>query len=284
MKKKLPTLQEMRDAHAWKREYERYLPASRFLFRPAGFWITWFAIRIGLTSEQVSWFSGFIGLSGCVCLASGQADLLPWGIALLLFFNLLDCVDGSIARSMKTGNPYGIFLDSICGNIVDMIFWGVVGLMAFQHPDLLLWPGVPSHGPLFWLLLGVAASYLGIYLNYIEKTFDDLLRTDFEHIQSPGNNVLRTPAPEKKERSFWTPMDLRTMMRIVMTNLRVRETFYLFLVLAYVSKTIDLLIGVYFLFYLLDVFILIIIYSRRGASLKNNFYQSPGSIPSKEQK
>ena len=102
-----PTLQEIRFTHAWKREYERYLPLSRYVFRPLGFLLTWLAIRIGLTSEAVSWLSGFVGLIAYLCLMSSQQQSLPIGISLLLFFNLLDCVDGSIARTMKTENPYG---------------------------------------------------------------------------------------------------------------------------------------------------------------------------------
>ncbi len=102
-----PTLQEIRETHAWKREYERYLRLSRFVFRPVGFLLTWLAVRIGLTSEAVSWLSGFVGLIAYLCLISNQEHLLLVGIGLLCFFNLLDCVDGSIARTMKTENSYG---------------------------------------------------------------------------------------------------------------------------------------------------------------------------------
>ena len=134
----LPTLQEIREAHSWKRSYERFLPVSRFIFRPVSFPVTWLAIRIGLTSEAVSWLSGVVGLAGCIFLMSRNETLLAAGIGLLLLFNLLDCVDGGIARTMKTENPYGRFLDSICGGIVDLIFWAVVGVMAFRNPEYLL--------------------------------------------------------------------------------------------------------------------------------------------------
>ena len=102
-----PTLKEIRNAHSWKCEYEKYLPLSRFVFRPIGFLFAWLAIRTGLTSETVSWLSGLAGLIAYICLMSGQEGLLLTGIGFLYFFNLLDCVDGSIARTMKTENPYG---------------------------------------------------------------------------------------------------------------------------------------------------------------------------------
>ncbi len=117
-----PTLQEIRKAHSWKREYERYLPLSRYIFRPMGFLLTWLAIRVEMTTEAVSWLSLMVGLTGCLFLMSGWEQAIPVGLGLLLFFNLLDCVDGSIARATKSENPYGKFLDSICGGIVDLAF------------------------------------------------------------------------------------------------------------------------------------------------------------------
>jgi len=273
MKNKYPSIREIRDAHAWKRDYEKYLPVSRFLFRPVGFWGTWVAVRIGLTTEAVSWLSGFVGLSGCLFLAIGGANQLPFGIALLLIFNLLDCVDGSIARTMQSGNPYGIFLDSICGSIVDLIFWGIIGVMAFRHPDLLLFSDIFGYGPIFWLILGVSASYLCTYLNFVEKVFDDVLRKDFNRVQSYGSeSPTLTQINKKRVFPSSSPLNKRTILVIIATNFRARETFYLFLVVAYISKTVDLLLGFYFLFYLLHILLLIITYAKRGISIKKILY------------
>jgi hypothetical protein len=86
-KSNFPTLEDIRGAHSWKRDYERYLPLSRYFFRPIGFVLTWAAIRIKLTSETVSWLSGLLGLLAYLCLIGSQRELLPLGIAMLLTFN-----------------------------------------------------------------------------------------------------------------------------------------------------------------------------------------------------
>lgn len=57
-----PTLRDIHSTHAWKREYERYLPLSRYVFRPLLFLSPWLAIRLGLTSETVSWPCCFDGV------------------------------------------------------------------------------------------------------------------------------------------------------------------------------------------------------------------------------
>lgn len=271
----LPTLNDIRMAHGWKRDYERYLPLSRFVFRPVGFLLTWVAIRIGLTTEAVAWLSGAVGIAGCVCLVTGHESLLPVGISLLLFFNLLDCVDGSIARTMKTENPYGRFLDSMCGGIIDLAFWGIMGIMAFRHPQYLCWPNPFGLGPIFWLTAGLLTCFLFIWLGYIERIFDQSLRPFWDKLQKvKAGEQIATPDLVNVNciANCSQTVDWRMIIRIINTNLRVRETHYLLLVLVFYSRTLDLLLAFFFTYYFLQNIVLIIIYSRRGKMIKRTLY------------
>ena len=251
---KSSTLQEIRQAHSWKRDYERYLPLSRYIFRPMGFLLTWLAIRVGMTTEAVSSLSGIVGITGCLFLMSGWEHALPVGLGFLLFFNLLDCVDGSIARSTKSENPYGKFLDSICGGIVDLTFWAVVGVTAFRHPQLLYWPSPFSYGPSFWLVVGTLTCFLFIVVGFLERTFDGLLRRDWDRSQGVQDQQ---------------PKSWGNLLRTINTNLRVRESHYFFLLFAYWTKTIDVLLIMYLLYYLSFNSILLVVYSRRGKQIRS---------------
>jgi len=273
--KNYPTLHKIIDAHGWKRDYEKYLPLSRFVFRPVGFLFTWVAIRIGLTTEAVAWLSGVIGIAACVCLASGHESLLPVGISLLLFFNLLDCVDGSIARSMKTENPYGRFLDAICGGVVYQAFWGIIGIMAFRHPQHLLFPNPFGLSSLFWLMIGGLTCFFCIWVGYTERTFDELLRPHWDKLQVANRDGEVTAPDPVKVQSVANPSQTlvwRTITRTINTNLRVQETHYLLLVLAFYTRTIDLFLASFLSYYFLQEIVLIIIYSRRGKLIKRSFY------------
>jgi len=250
----LPTLQEIRKSHSWKRNYERYLPLSRYIFRPIGFLVTRGAIRAGLSTEGVSWLSGIVGIAGCLFLVSGWEQALPVGLGLLLLFNLLDCVDGTIARTTKTENPYGRFLDAVCGTVVDLAFWAVVGVMAFRHPQLLRFPNPFSYGPIFWLAVGGMACFSLIIVGFLERTFDELLRRDWERSQE-----VQDQQPKSGGR----------LLRTINTNLRVRESHYFFLLFAYWTKTIDLLLIIYLIYYLSFNIILLLVYSRRGKQIRN---------------
>ncbi|MEK6715534.1 MAG: CDP-alcohol phosphatidyltransferase family protein [Candidatus Omnitrophota bacterium] len=266
-KSMFPTLQEIRDAHFCRREYERYLPLSRYLFRPVGFLLTWIGIRIGLTSEAVSWLSGLVGLIGLLCLLSAQTQLLPIGIGLLLLFNLLDCIDGSIARTMKTQNQYGKFLDSLMG-WVDMGFWAVIGVMAYHNPQLLHWPNPLDKGVIVWLAAGGLTCFFFILVRYIEQIFDELLRDDWDKLlDKPESDISKNKTTGSRNNPTSVIMNI---IRRINHNMRVRETQYLLLILAYWGKVIDLLLIVFLFYYTLHTMLLIIIYTARGKQIRNS--------------
>ena len=274
-----PTHREIWAAHGWKRDYEKYLPISRFIFRPIAFLLTWVAIRAGLTTEAVSWFSGFVGIAACICLVSGNADLLPFGLALLIFFNLLDCVDGSIARTMKTENPYGRFLDSICGGIVDLAFWAIIGIMVYRHPSYVYWSDPFGAGNLFWLAVGTSTCFLFILLGYLEQTFDRLIRPDWENIQTHNINSdqqAMNKISHPQELNAQQMYDKAVIFRKINNNFRVRETNYFFLLLAFYFKIIDLFLAVYFFYYLFQAATLMKIYCVRGARVRDILRKTPG--------
>jgi hypothetical protein len=275
----MPTLREIREAHGWKKEYERYLPLSRYVFRPAGFGLTWVAVRTGWTSEGVSWLSGLVGLAGCALLVSGSQQLVLAGIGLLFLFNLLDCVDGSLARTLKTQNPYGRFLDSVCGGVIDLAFWGIVGIMAFQHPQLLCWPQPFGYGPVFWLAVGGLTCFLSIWMGYLEMCFDELLRPAWDRIRET-ETATSTSESAVDSRSSVEPLNGRpasVWARAILTNLRVRETHYALLLAAYMTATVDFLLTAYVICYATYNLSLLAVYAKRGREVKALHPTGPSS-------
>ena len=265
-KNTLPTLREICDSHTWKRDYEKYLPLSRYVFRPLGFLLAWLTIRIGLTSETVSWLSGFVGLIGCLCLMGSQKLMLPIGITFLLFFNLLDCVDGSTARVMKTENPYGRFLDSLMAWI-DMGFWAIIGVMAYRHSELLCWPDPLGKGVIVWLAIGGLACYFSNLIGYVEFIFDELMREKWNKIsETPRSDFSENSVTENRNTSL--PF-IRNIIRRINHNLRVRETHYFFLIFAFLGNAIDILLGFFMFYYALHTLFLIIVYCSRGKQVRS---------------
>ena len=254
-----PTLSDIRHAHRERHGYERYLVVNRFLFRPVGFVLTWVAVHVGLTSEAVSWLSGMVGLIGCAALVSGVKALQPAGLTVLFLFNLLDCVDGDLARTLKTRNPYGAFLDSVCGGIIDLGFWAVVAILGFRHPELFRYPDGFGQGALFWLGVGGGTCFLAVTLGYLERTYVELLVEAWERLH-PGRPGAGASGGEEAGPIL--------VARHLLRNLRVRETHYVLLLIAWWIHAIDVLLAAYLVFYALHAFLVLVLYARRGRAIK----------------
>jgi hypothetical protein len=243
--------------------YERLLVVNRYVFRPVAFLLTWAAIRIGLTSEAISWLSGVVGLLGCLFLMSASKTALSIGLGTLFLFNLLDCVDGDIARTMHTRNPYGRFLDSVCGGVIDLGFWAVVGIMAFRHVALLRYPDGFGYGPLLWLGVGGTTCFLAITLGYVEQGYDELLHPAWRQLNQPVSpSVTGSIPPENGE------PPARGVLRVIARNLRVRETHYVLLLITCWIRAVDLLLILYLAYYAVHVVLALLLYTHRGRAVR----------------
>lgn len=256
---KLPTLAEIKASHAPKREYERYLLASRFIFRPLSFPAIWLLVRLGVSGEGASWLSGLAALAGFVCLLMPGAPLLWPGIFFLMLFNFFDCLDGGIARIMGARNPYGRFLDSIMW-WADMLFWTVIGVTVWRVPGLSLTGNNLGVNPSVWLAAGTLSAFLAAYAAYLENTFDQVLREHWETLlRREGVTQASTPIAGKSGPEVFA--------RVLVHNLRVRETHYVLLAVSFALGCADLLLAFFLAVNAALVPSLLFTYCRRGRKI-----------------
>lgn len=257
-----PTLAEIKASHAPKREYERYLFVSRFIFRPPSFPAIWLLVRLGVSSEAASWLSGLSAFAGFVCLLWPGAPLLWPGAFFLILFNLFDCLDGGIARIMCTRNPYGHFLDSIMW-WADMLFWTVIGFTVWRLPQLRLIGDSLGINPGIWLAAGVFSAFLADYAAYLDSVFDLVLREHWETLsRSAGVTPAATPIAGKS--------GLEVFARVLGHNLRVRESYYILLAVSFALGCADLLLAFSLVVNAVLVAALLFIYCRRGRKIRES--------------
>lgn len=255
---KYPSLSEIRASHAPKIGYERYLFASRFVFRPPSFPAIWALVRLGVSGEAASWLSGFSALCGFVCLFWPGAPLLWAGIGFFMLFNFFDCLDGGIARVMNARNSYGRFLDSIMW-WADMVFWLALGVTVWRVPALRAAGDALGLAPGAWLAAGAACALLADYAAYLDSAFDQALRAPWEKLVT-GAAPAATPLEGKAGPEFFA--------RVLVHNLRVRETHYLLLAAAAAFGAVDLLLAGMTAFYGALVLLLLAVYCGRGRRVR----------------
>lgn len=96
-----------------------------YFMRPLSFYFTPFFIRLGITANQATYIGTLAGILGGVCLFIGKWAFVPAGV-LIAICEVMDHVDGNLARYYKHSRYYGKFLDSIGGSMAH-ISW-ILGL------------------------------------------------------------------------------------------------------------------------------------------------------------
>ncbi len=139
------------------------LPA-RYLYRPLSFWITPFFLALGWSANAVTLLS-----LGLALLLPGLALLGGWRgagavVAACFVFQVLDCVDGNVARTTGRHTRVGGMLDGLS----TMLFWAAyfiaVGVLAQGEPQGLF----ARHGR----ELGLGLALLLLVQRELEDTFD----------------------------------------------------------------------------------------------------------------
>ena len=113
-----------------KREIDKASPLTYYFYRPVSFPITKFALEKGISANSVTWFSLFILALAVPFLLGGNIALKVTGVLFLVFWAILDTVDGNIARYNNAFTDYGHFIDTLVGYAAYVVIFFVPGLLV----------------------------------------------------------------------------------------------------------------------------------------------------------
>lgn len=99
---------------------------SVFFLRKFSTILTWLAVRVGATPNQVTLISFAIGLYSAYCFAQGTFWEIVLGAILLQVSIIVDCVDGELARYTRKFSELGAWLDAVTDRVKEyMVFLGL---------------------------------------------------------------------------------------------------------------------------------------------------------------
>ncbi|MFM8843885.1 MAG: CDP-alcohol phosphatidyltransferase family protein [Actinomycetota bacterium] len=99
---------------------------SVFFLRKFSKILTWVAVKIGATPNQVTLISFAIGLYSAFCFAQGTFWQIFLGAVLLQLSIIVDCVDGELARYTRKFSQFGAWLDAVTDRVKEyMVFLGL---------------------------------------------------------------------------------------------------------------------------------------------------------------
>jgi hypothetical protein len=112
---------------------------SVFVLRRFSKLLTWMAVKIGATPNQVTLASFAIGLYAAFLFARGDTWSLIWGAVLLQVSIIVDCVDGEIARYSRKFSELGAWLDAITDRVKEYAVFLGLAYGAFAQNGQNLW-------------------------------------------------------------------------------------------------------------------------------------------------
>lgn len=90
---------------------------DRVFYRPIGFQIARLLRDTGITPNMITIFSIFVGVAVGFLFYPDNLLINCCGILLLIFANILDCVDGQLARLTGIKSAIGRILDGVAGDL-----------------------------------------------------------------------------------------------------------------------------------------------------------------------
>ncbi len=153
---------------------------AKFVSRPLSFPITYILINIGVSANSVSIASMLIALLSCV-LITFNGTIAYIGVGLFVFWHILDCVDGNIARTKNESSYGGAFLDAVSGYIAPAFVYLAVGTHAYLTSNIF-------HQYSYWLIIMGGISSAADILSRI--IYQKYLVTEYRlDIMSQCNNI-----------------------------------------------------------------------------------------------
>jgi phosphatidylglycerophosphate synthase len=96
---------------------------SVFVLRKFSKLLTWVAVRIGATPNQVTTLSFLIGLYSAYLFSRGEFLPILLGALLLQVSIIVDCVDGELARYTRKFSKLGAWLDAVTDRVKEYLVY-----------------------------------------------------------------------------------------------------------------------------------------------------------------
>ena len=131
-------------------------------FRPVGYFIVKIIYRIPVSPNQISLLSMVCGVASAGFFSLGESDYYRIGAAVFLAANILDCMDGQLARLQGSGTFFGRVVDGVADYVTGFAVFAGLGI------------GMQNTVNNVWFLVfaaGISAILHGMTFDYYQGEF-----------------------------------------------------------------------------------------------------------------
>ncbi|TFH37499.1 MAG: CDP-alcohol phosphatidyltransferase family protein [Bacteroidia bacterium] len=168
-----------------------------FFYRPLAFLIVKSVYNTKITPDNLTFAAIIMGLTGAALYTPGMPHTTRLGALFIVFFVILDCSDGQLARLKKNGTPAGRLLDGIADYIVTTaLFIGIA--IGYSRAD-----GAPSNMVILLALSGASIIIQDAFVDYYRMRFLDIVQQRQDTFQGGINEYRDEYERLKKQGGNW---------------------------------------------------------------------------------
>ena len=221
---------------------------ARLVSRPLSFVFTFIFINLGFSANIVSIISIIDAIVACILIMCGGIPMYI-GVGLFVFWHVLDCVDGNIARVKKQSSYGGAFLDAVSGYIAPAFVFLAVGTAAYLTTNM-----IPSSFSYFLIVLGGFSSVTDILTRIIYQKY---LVTEYRL------GLVGKEGDIDKERAS----GIKHIADLIMKNMGYSSLFMPLLIIASIFGYLDILTILYALYYVFVLISTVILFVLKASKL-----------------
>lgn len=238
----------------------------RLWVRKASFPFTYLFINSGWTANMVSVLSWIVIFAAAVLLSVDNFACMLSGVILTNFWLVLDCVDGNIARCKKLKTFMGDFYDAIAGYGPFSFTTLGIGMAAYNTTFL-----VPEAWRFYLILLAGFGATVNLYMRLIHQKYQNCF---FAAKNVLGETDEITLKDDENKRSF------AYIREWIDKNFGVSGIFMPWLFVALFTKTFDVMLAAYVLYYTVSFLAIAFLYCKRATSFEK---ESQAKLARKEE-
>lgn len=186
----------------WLQEYKnslKQIEAEELLdlviYRPIAFIIVKLTYPLNITPNQVSVIAMTFGVAGGFLFGFGSEPFVTLGAFLYLTCNILDCVDGQIARLKKNGTRVGRIVDGAIDYVVSTAIYLGIGVgfthilnsnLSFSFSYNFIGSSYTSNMFYAWLITalgGFSSAFQAIFFDYYRNRYLEKVYGKFSSIE-----------------------------------------------------------------------------------------------------
>lgn len=161
--------------------------------RPVGYVLTLFCNRLNIHPNVVTIISIILGIGAGVCFYFPSLGWTLAGIALLVSANILDSVDGQLARMTGKKSLLGRVLDGFAGDVWFFCIYAAISLRLFNKP-------MPFLDRNWGIWIFVLAMVLSLFSHMFQANLADYVRNIYTKFRTGSSELSDTRALRQEQR------------------------------------------------------------------------------------